>query len=99
PHPTPPRFPYTPLFRSYCTTPEEYGEQRYEGGHTLYGPATQPFVTAHAARLAAATVREGLVCDVTPARTFDLHHHRYLAAAQGPDRKSTRLNSSHVKIS
>src|SRR5690606_32701939 len=84
PHPTPPRFPYTPLFRSYCTTPEEYGEQRYEGGHTLYGPATQPFVTAHAARLAAATVREGLVCDVTPARTFDLHHHRYLAAAQGP---------------
>jgi neutral ceramidase len=70
-------------YAGYCTTPEEYAEQRYEGGHTLYGPATQPFVTAHAARLAGETVRHGLVCDLMPDRRFDLHHHRYLPGAEG----------------
>ncbi|MBW1988263.1 MAG: neutral/alkaline non-lysosomal ceramidase N-terminal domain-containing protein [Deltaproteobacteria bacterium] len=34
----------------YVTTPEEYSMQYYEGGHTLYGPDTQPFLAAHAAR-------------------------------------------------
>jgi neutral ceramidase len=71
-------------YAGYCTTPEEYAEQRYEGGHTLYGPATQPFVAAHAARLAGETVRDGLVCDLVPERPFDLHHHRYLPTAAGP---------------
>ncbi|EQA34772.1 neutral/alkaline nonlysosomal ceramidase [Leptospira inadai serovar Lyme str. 10] len=31
----------------YVTTPEEYTRQHYEGGHTLYGPGTQPFLQAH----------------------------------------------------
>jgi len=35
----------------YMTTPEEYSRQRYEGGHTLYGPQTQPFVAAQLERL------------------------------------------------
>ncbi len=35
----------------YVTTPEEYTRQHYEGGHTLYGPATQPFLQAHVAEL------------------------------------------------
>src|ERR687893_30864 len=71
-------------YAGYCTTPEGYAEQRYEGGHTLYGPATQPFVAAHAARLAGETVRDGLVNDLVPERPFDLHHHRYLPTAGGP---------------
>lgn len=71
-------------YAGYCTTPEEYGEQRYEGGHTLYGPATQPFVTAHAARLAGEAVRDGLVCDLLPDRAFDLRHRRYLPRSEGP---------------
>ena len=71
-------------YAGYCTTPEEYGEQRYEGGHTLYGPATQPFAAAHAARLAARTVRDGLVCDAAPERAFDLHHRAHLPTAAGP---------------
>ena len=36
----------------YLTTPEEYSLQRYEGGNTLYGPHSQPFVAAYAAGLA-----------------------------------------------
>ncbi len=72
-------------YAGYCTTPEEYDEQRYEGGHTLYGPATQPFVTAHAARLAGETVRDGLICDMVSDRPFDLHHRRYLPGTDGPE--------------
>ncbi|MFP3900966.1 MAG: neutral/alkaline non-lysosomal ceramidase N-terminal domain-containing protein [Acidimicrobiia bacterium] len=75
-------------YAGYCTTPEEYALQRYEGGHTLYGPRTQPFVTAHVARLAAETVRRGSVVDLVPTRAFDLGHHRFLPPATGevPDR-------------
>ena len=53
-------------YSGYCATAEEYGRQHYEGGHTLYGPKTQPFLAAHAARLAGETVRAGLVADVPP---------------------------------
>lgn len=35
----------------YVTTAEEYTRQHYEGGHTLYGPGTQPFLQAHLADL------------------------------------------------
>ena len=67
-------------YAGYCTTPEEYAEQRYEGGHTLYGPGTQPFVAAQAARLARDVVRNGLVSDLIPDRAFDLRHRSYLPA-------------------
>ena len=30
----------------YVATEEEYGRQFYEGGHTLYGPATQAFLAS-----------------------------------------------------
>jgi neutral ceramidase len=36
----------------YATTPEEYARQEYEGGHTLYGRHTTPYVTAQLGRLA-----------------------------------------------
>ena len=65
-------------YAGYCTTPEEYEEQRYEGGHTLYGPRTQPFLAAHAVRLAGEVVRTGQVGDLVPDRSFDLHHRAYL---------------------
>ncbi|MDD5712408.1 MAG: neutral/alkaline non-lysosomal ceramidase N-terminal domain-containing protein [Smithellaceae bacterium] len=35
----------------YVTTPEEYSRQHYEGGHTLYGPGTQPFIEAEIGHL------------------------------------------------
>jgi neutral ceramidase len=65
-------------YAGYCATPEEYGLQHYEGGHTLYGPQSQPFFTAHAARLAEETLRTGGVSDVVAPRRFDLPLHRYL---------------------
>ncbi len=43
---------YANEYASYFTTPEEYGEQHYEGGTTVYGPASGPFLTASLAVLA-----------------------------------------------
>jgi neutral ceramidase len=70
-------------YAGYCTTPEEYALQHYEGAHTLYGPQTQPFVTWHLAALASATVREAVVSDFVPGRRFDLRQRRYLPAPVG----------------
>jgi neutral ceramidase len=67
-------------YAGYCATPEEYALQHYEGGHTLYGPQSQPFFTAHAARLAEETLRAGGVSDVLAERRFDLPVRRYLPA-------------------
>ena len=39
-------------YYGYVTTPEEYSIQRYEGGHTLYGPQTQPFLAGQLSKLA-----------------------------------------------
>lgn len=71
-------------YAGYCTTPEEYQLQRYEGGHTLFGPNTQPFVTSHLAQLAAETMRHQIVCDLVPERRFNLRQRRYLAGDGGP---------------
>jgi neutral ceramidase len=38
-------------YYGYITTPEEYSIQRYEGGHTLYGPQTQSFLAKHLSRM------------------------------------------------
>jgi neutral ceramidase len=43
---------YANEYASYFTTPEEYGAQHYEGGTTVYGPASGPFLTTSLADLA-----------------------------------------------
>ncbi|MBP1710613.1 MAG: alkaline ceramidase [Deltaproteobacteria bacterium] len=50
-------------YTGYSTTPEEYAQQRYEAGHTLYGPNTNPFITAQAARVVGDLVRQEEFCD------------------------------------
>ena len=59
-------------YTGYCTTPEEYVEQRYEGGHTLYGPNTNPFIVAQTAKLVGDLARQGEVRDVPEEWTFNL---------------------------
>ena len=66
-------------YSGYAATPEEYELQHYEGAHTLYGPATQPFLAEHAAALAADVLRDGTVQDVLAHRRFDLKARRHLA--------------------
>lgn len=68
----------------YVTTPEEYERQFYEGGHTIYGPNTLPFLAAQAGRLGGeVAAASGMVTHVLPSREFSLATHRYLPA---PDR-------------
>ena len=69
----------------YVATAEEYRRQYYEGGHTLYGPNTQRFLTAHARRVAEASVGAGVFTDVLAERTWDLASHRYLASPSAGD--------------
>jgi neutral ceramidase len=70
-------------YSGYCTTPEEYSRQNYEGGHTLYGPLTQPFLAGCAADLAADVMLRGTVSDVIAERRFDLAIRRYLPSRGG----------------
>ena len=48
---------YANEYASYFTTPEEYGAQHYEGGTTVYGPASGPFLTASLTELAGRLVQ------------------------------------------
>lgn len=80
-------------YSGYVATPEEYARQFYEGGHTLYGPKTQPFLTAHAARLAGEVVRRGWAHDVADERRYSLAVHRYL-----PDDPVRGVPRRHVGV-
>ena len=66
----------------YVATAEEYSRQYYEGGHTLYGPNTQPFLAAHVAKLVGEVEATGaelpVVSDVGATRSWNLKVHRYL---------------------
>jgi neutral ceramidase len=50
----------------YSTTPEEYSRQNYEGGHTLYGQYTTPYLTAQLGQLARDFKAEGDVHELKP---------------------------------
>ena len=49
---------HTNGFMGYSTTREEYAQQWYEGGHTIYGPGTTQFLATESARLVADMIRE-----------------------------------------
>src|SRR5439155_21300912 len=94
PSPRSPLFPYTTLFRSdHCAEimirfAERLGLARY----TLYmqdygGPVGFRMALAHPDRIEALIVQDAVA------------HNEGLGANWKPDRKSTRLNSSHVAIS
>jgi neutral ceramidase len=66
----------------YVATEEEYGRQFYEGGHTIYGPNTERFLSAQAGRLAADAIGAGTFLDLDQARrAWSLRARRYLPRA------------------
>ncbi|MDP4013618.1 MAG: neutral/alkaline non-lysosomal ceramidase N-terminal domain-containing protein [Candidatus Nanopelagicales bacterium] len=69
----------------YCTTPEEYERQFYEGGHTIYGPNTVGFLAQHASEVAAGLSSEGgnHPPESMSEASFSLKAHRYLARPDG----------------
>lgn len=69
----------------YVATEEEYSRQFYEGGHTIYGPNTERYLSAQAARLAGEAIGAHVVADLPAERRWSLRSRRYLAPAlDGP---------------
>lgn len=64
-------------FFGYATTPEEYSAQYYEGGHTIYGPGTVPFLTDRLATLAHDMVAQGAINDIPAQGVFRLATRQY----------------------
>ncbi len=56
----------------YTTTPEEYSRQNYEGGHTLYGRYSTPYLTAQLGLLARDFMARGQVQELMPSWEYRL---------------------------
>ena len=54
----------------YTTTPEEYSRQNYEGGHTLYGRYSTPYLTTQLGVLTRDFLTKGEVQELQPAWTY-----------------------------
>ena len=61
----------------YATTPEEYAQQNYEGGHTLYGQYTTPYLTAQLGLLARDLLARGEVHELKPQWRYRLKVNRF----------------------
>jgi neutral ceramidase len=61
----------------YATTPEEYACQNYEGGHTLYGRYTTPYLTAQVGLLARDLLARGDVHELMPQWRYRLKVHTF----------------------
>lgn len=70
-------------YSGYVATPEEYELQHYEGGHTLYGPATLAVLAGTTRDLAAELATTSVVAHPLAERRFSLKVHRYLPAPTG----------------
>ena len=56
----------------YTTTPEEYARQNYEGGHTLYGRHSTPYLAAQLGLLTRDFVLRGHVQELMPGWSYRL---------------------------
>lgn len=65
----------------YTTTPEEYSRQNYEGGHTLYGKNSTPYLTAQLGLLTRDFVRTGAVEELEPEWRYNLKVNDFLPDA------------------
>ena len=62
----------------YAVTPEEYKLQWYEGGSTIYGPNTTPFLAQHSKALFEEIVDSGSVSDLPSEWVFQLESDHYM---------------------
>ncbi|MHC4284341.1 MAG: hypothetical protein ACYSWZ_15420, partial [Planctomycetota bacterium] len=63
-------------------TPEEYSRQNYEGGHTLYGRHTSPYLTAQLGLLARDFKAKGEVQELKPEWKYAVKVNRFYPEAQ-----------------
>lgn len=65
----------------YTVTPEEYSYQEYEGGHTLYGKDTTPYITEHLGDLAASIAKNAPLREIIPEWKYELYTSEYMPKA------------------
>lgn len=65
----------------YTTTPEEYSYQNYEGGHTLYGKNSTPYLAAQLGSLAADYLEQGSVLEFKPEWNYALKVNQFFPDA------------------
>ena len=82
---------HTNGFFGYSTTPEEYSAQWYEGGHTIYGPNTTPFLARESQELVAMMLQQPGYTDLPEQWQFRLASAHYFPEAITPQGKRVQL--------
>ncbi|AJD47945.1 hypothetical protein S7S_07645 [Isoalcanivorax pacificus W11-5] len=80
-------------FFGYATTPEEYSLQRYEGGHTLYGPHTLDMLASQSAQLASDLFTHGSIDDLPAQWRFTLLSRDFWPVTEAPLATRTLLSA------
>lgn len=61
----------------YTVTPEEYSNQNYEGGHTLYGKNSTPYLAGQLQVLAKDFLAQGEVAEMLPSWNYELRTNQF----------------------
>jgi neutral ceramidase len=80
----------------YTTTPEEYALQNYEGGHTLYGQYSTPYLTAQLGKLAADMNQQGQILELLPKWQYDIKVNEFFPEKQASTGKRSVVEQPHV---
>ncbi|MBL4798572.1 MAG: neutral/alkaline non-lysosomal ceramidase N-terminal domain-containing protein [Oleispira sp.] len=83
----------------YTTTPEEYERQNYEGGHTLYGVYTTPYLSAQLGKLARDMNTAENVLELLPKWQYDVAVNEFYPEKVASTGKRNPLEQPHVHTS
>lgn len=64
----------------YTTTPEEYSNQNYEGGHTIYGKSSTPYLAGQLQQLAKDYLANGDVAEMLPVWEYEVKTNEFVEA-------------------
>jgi len=80
----------------YTTTPEEYERQNYEGGHTLYGVYTTPYLSAQLGQLAQDFNGKAEVLELFPQWQYDVAVNEFFPEKITATGKRNVIEQPHV---
>lgn len=82
----------------YTTTPEEYALQNYEGGHTLYGQYSTPYLTAQLGKLAADMNQQGQILELLPKWQYDIKVNEFFPEKVASSGQRAVVEQPHVHM-
>lgn len=69
----------------YTVTPEEYSNQNYEGGHTLYGKNSTPYLAGQLQTLTSDFIAQGAVAEMLPSWNYELKTNQFTPDPQAAE--------------